>query len=292
NANGSVEFGNQRVIIPPSRYTITSFKYEDINGDGNKDTNEGPVSGWSMTLTGNNTATITQNTGADGRTIFTNLLAGTYTVTEGSREGWRNITPVVRTVTISNANGSVEFGNQRVIIPPSRYTITSFKYEDINGDGNKDTNEGPVSGWSMTLTGNNTATITQNTGADGRTIFTNLLAGTYTVTEGSREGWRNITPVVRTVTISNANDSVEFGNQRVITPTPTPVPTPIPTPQPVDPTTPTTSTYVELIGKGNMPLTGPAEAAAGAAGLTFTGGAAWSWLKSKKALLSALRKIK
>ncbi|MEI6266840.1 MAG: DUF11 domain-containing protein, partial [bacterium] len=49
----------------PSRYTITSFKYEDINGDGNKNTNEGPVSNWPMTLTGNG-VNVTQNTGADG----------------------------------------------------------------------------------------------------------------------------------------------------------------------------------------------------------------------------------
>ena len=49
-----------------------------------------------------------------------------------------------------------------------------------------------------------------------------------------------------------------------------------------------------ITGKGNIPLptSGPAEAAAGAAGLTATGGAAYAWLRSKKALLSALTKIK
>ena len=41
-----------------------------------------------------------------------------------------------------------------------------------------------------------------------------------------------------------------------------------------------------------LPTSGPAEAAAGAAGLTAAGGAGYAWLRSKKALLSALKKIK
>ncbi len=59
-------------------------------------------------------------------------------------------------------------------------------------------------------------------------------------------------------------------------------PTPTPTPQPP----------VVYTGKGNMPVSGPAEAAAGAVGLTATGGAAYAWLRSKKALLGALTNIK
>jgi len=45
-------------------------------------------------------------------------------------------------------------------------------------------------------------------------------------------------------------------------------------------------------GKGNTPVSGPAEAAAGAVGLTSIGGAAFAWLRSKKDLLGALKKIK
>jgi uncharacterized repeat protein (TIGR01451 family) len=62
-----------------------------------------------------------------------------------------------------------------------------------------------------------------------------------------------------------------------------PVPTPTPTPTP----------NVVVTGKGNpLPTSGPAEAAAGAAGLSITGGAAYAWMRSKKALASALTKIK
>ncbi len=58
--------------------------------------------------------------------------------------------------------------------------------------------------------------------------------------------------------------------------------------EPKHPETP----VVITTGKGNMPTSGPAEAAAGAIGLTSTGGAAWAYLRSKKNLLGALKKIK
>lgn len=59
----------------------------------------------------------------------------------------------------------------------------------------------------------------------------------------------------------------------------------------VPPTPPTPPTVIT--GSGSpLPTSGPAEAAAGAAGVTAIGGASYAWLRSKKALLSALTKIK
>lgn len=61
----------------------------------------------------------------------------------------------------------------------------------------------------------------------------------------------------------------------------------------IPPVTPPVTPPVVVTGKGNpLPSSGPVEAAAGAAGLTATGGAAYAWLRSKKALLSALKKVK
>lgn len=53
-----------------------------------------------------------------------------------------------------------------------------------------------------------------------------------------------------------------------------------------------TTVRVKTPSEGKLPESGPAEAAAGAVGLTAAGGAGYSWLRSKKALLSALKKIK
>jgi len=88
--------------------------------------------------------------------------------------------------------------------------------------------------------------------------------------------------VYTNVGVVKANEIGEFYNTAIVT---------VDYPCPVTPPTP--KPPVVITGKGNpLPTSGPAEAAAGAAGLTATGGAAYAWLRSKKALLSALTKIK
>jgi len=81
-----------------------------------------------------------------------------------------------------------------------------------------------------------------------------------------------------------------------------PVVVPVPTPKPivrtvevekVVPVVQKETVYVtKSVSKGNMPTSGPAEAAAGAMGLTSVGGAVFAWIRSKKGLLSAIAKIK
>lgn len=64
--------------------------------------------------------------------------------------------------------------------------------------------------------------------------------------------------------------------------------------KPVVPVEKTTVVYVKQVTPVTataLPTSGPVEAAAGAAGLTITSGAAYAWLKSKKMLASALRKF-
>ena len=49
---------------------------------------------------------------------------------------------------------------------------------------------------------------------------------------------------------------------------------------------------VERVATRSLPTSGPLEAAAGAVGLTASGGAAWGWLRSKRAMLTAISKVK
>ncbi len=92
----------------------------------------------------------------------------------------------------------------------------------------------------------------------------------------------------KNVAIVKPEGMVEFNNSAtVIVDYPcTPVVPPV-----TPPVTPPTTVVVET-GKGSTPVSGPAEAAAGAVGLAGTSGAAYAWLRSKKALLSAITKIK
>jgi hypothetical protein len=86
------------------------------------------------------------------------------------------------------------------------------------------------------------------TGADGSYKFTNLVNGTYNVTEEMKTGWTNVSPMSQQVTINGADmPNINFTNQPP-TPTPTPIPTPTPTPTP----SPTSITVVSPNGGENL----------------------------------------
>jgi hypothetical protein len=70
--------------------TIGGHKYWDLNCNGVLDPGEPGVAGWTVTLTPPSGPPQTATTNASGAYLFTNLLAGTYTVTEGTSSGWIN----------------------------------------------------------------------------------------------------------------------------------------------------------------------------------------------------------
>ena len=162
-------------------------------------------------------------------------------------------------------------------VVPELSTVQIVKFNDENGNAVQDTNEGFLASWQFTVTGPNGYSKTVTTDAYGQFKITDLVAGHYTVTETNQDGWTNTTGLTLSGDLS-AGGTVKFvfGNKKTVIP-PKPTPTP-----------------VVITGKGNVPLptTGPLDSAAGAAGLTLTGGAGYVWLRSKKTLLSALKKIK
>ena len=219
--------------------SIHGFKFEDIDGDGIYDPNfEPPLAGVAFTLTGVNgqgsQVTLTTSTTPEGEYWFTNLLPGTYTVTESVPPGFVPTTPVSSTFQIESrqeyvwrdgaanlppndprfevlADGiefdSLTFGNT---VPGS---IHGFKFEDIDGDGIYDPNfEPPLAGVAFTLTGVNgqgsQVTLTTSTTPEGEYWFTGLLPGTYTVTEMVPPGFVPTTPISSTFQIESRQEYV------------------------------------------------------------------------------------
>jgi uncharacterized repeat protein (TIGR01451 family) len=114
-------------------------------------------------------------------------------------------------------------------------------------------------------------------GANGYVRFNATVPAT--ITECGRRTYTNVGVV-------KANELGEFYNTAIVN-------VEYPCTPVTPPVTPPVVPPVVIIGKGNpLPTSGPAEAAAGAAGLTTIGGASYAWLRSKKALLSAVSKIK
>ncbi len=174
------------------------------------------------------------------------------------------------------------YNTARVIVDypeTTKYTIKAVKFEDLDEDGTKDSNESVIQNWTMKLTGEGISE-TLKTDEDGIATFTDLDAGTYTVTEGVLSGWKNITPLSQTVTIEEDCDNTEytvyFGNKKLV---------------PGETTTTTKTVVTTVPGKGNLPTSGPVEAAAGTFATIGLSGAGYYYWKSKKALFGALKKF-
>jgi len=284
NLNTTTEqwFGNQK-IIKPEKVSLTVRKFNDLDGDKVQDSNEGMLSGWSFNVVGPNGFSKTITTGSNGTASLTNLVPGTYTATEILKSGWTNTTglTVTQNVTKEAKTQTFTFGNKENEKPkPGKVSLSVRKFNDLDGDKVQDSNEGMLSGWSFDVVGPNGFSKTITTGADGTASLNDLEPGTYTITEVLKEGWVNTTGITLTHEIKKEDKTFSFifGNQEIVTP-PTPV-------------TPEVPSVVEQ-GKGEpLPTSGPVEAAAGAMGTVAIGGASFGWLKSKKTLLSALKKIK
>jgi hypothetical protein len=90
---------------------IHGYKWNDFNGDGAKDSNEGFLGNWRIFIDGNNNqtynpgerATLTENFGQDhGWYWFTGLIPGSYSVCEELQTGWVQTYPntICQTVTL------------------------------------------------------------------------------------------------------------------------------------------------------------------------------------------------
>jgi hypothetical protein len=93
-------------------------------------------------------------------------------------------------------------------------SISGMKFNDANGNGTKDNGENGLANWKILLSGN--ATDSQRTNANGNYVFSNLPAGTYTVSEVFQNGWTQTLPSSGSYTVNvSAGENVtgkDFGN--------------------------------------------------------------------------------
>jgi hypothetical protein len=107
---------------PSPKAEICIFKFNDLNGNGQKEANEPPLAGWQFNV---NPAPLPPSTnpvttGQQGGRCFGVSAPGTYTITESVQAGWTPTTSNPQTVNISPGQlVNVYFGNQRCAPPPS-----------------------------------------------------------------------------------------------------------------------------------------------------------------------------
>lgn len=247
-------------VKPIEKYTLNVFKWNDMNADNHKQSNEPFLPNWQFKISGNG-INKTIKTNAQGMATITGLTKGTYIVEEIQQAGWKAVTSPKRTVTVSS-NTNIYFGN--VKIAPQTIGLTIVKFNDSNASKTEDLGEVRLAGWQFKVTGNG-KTYNLTTGADGTVSLSGLSAGTYTVTEINQAGWENTTglTIARKITSDPSTQTFVFGNRRPGLPVP-------------------------VTKNESLPVSGPIEAAAATlSGLSIT---AVSWIRSKKRLLDTLKK--
>ena len=268
-ANTTVNFNATTEVVYALRRVgnLRAFKFEDINANGQRDAGEDPVPGITVTLRFPSGATDVQLTGADGYASWNAIPVGTYRITETLPTGWQAILPVAVTADVTfNATTDVAFANQRL------GSLRAFKFEDINGNGQRDAGEGPVPGVTVTVRFPSGATDVQLTGADGYAFWNAIPVGTYRITETLPDNWRAILPAAVTANVTfSATTDVVFANKRIryflylpiislVTPPPTPTPTPTQTPtQTPTPTRTPTATPSPTPTRTPIPVRPPIE---------------------------------
>ena len=185
--------------LAPGKVCVT--KYNDLNGDGARQSTEPWLAGWNFTVKNANNVTVTTLTSADGYPACSPFILppGNYTIAEVlPATGWLNTDPggaAIEPFTVS-AGGTFNavFGNFRL------GRICVRKYNDVNGNGAW---YGGSSGTEPFITGvpfevrdsSGQVVHTGLTAALGQYCTpSTLMPGVYTVTEIVPGGWTNTQP--------------------------------------------------------------------------------------------------
>jgi hypothetical protein len=198
--------------------SIHGLTFNDVNGNGVKDTNDSSLPDWKINLYQNSFLIDSVFTDSSGGYSFSHLNVGTFVLRQEHRNGWIQTVPVFPdsyTVQILNGGEHIsgkDFGNFK------EGKISGMKFNDVNANGIKDENEPGMQHWLLRLARNSQITDSVLTDSDGNYSFDNLSPGTYTLSEQQQNGWIQTFPVTSGVHVValTSGDSVSnknFGNR-------------------------------------------------------------------------------
>ena len=188
---GGVREGLAQLVfeVAPQIGNLRVTKYEDVNGNGIRDTGEPGVTGWQFEITSPSGIRSTVVTDAAGVASATGVAAGEWSVTELTVPGWiAGGATTTKVIVPVDGTGDAIFGNLRPGV------ISGVVFIDANRNGRQDTGEVGRAGATVTLGGthgNGSAQTptTAVTAADGSYSFTGLIPGTYGVTASPVTGF-------------------------------------------------------------------------------------------------------
>ena len=172
---------------------FSGMKFEDSNGNGVKDSGEPGLAGWTIRLKKEGTEVASTQTAAGGAYSFVDIAPGSYIVEEEVLAGWTQSYPATGTYAFELESGiagptNIDFGNWRTT------GFSGMKFEDLNGNGAKDSGEPGLAGWTIKLMKEGTEVARTQTAADGTYSFSGVAPGSYTVEEEVQAGWTQSYP--------------------------------------------------------------------------------------------------
>jgi uncharacterized protein (DUF2141 family) len=172
--------------IPDPVGSIGDKVWLDADGDGTLDSGEFGIEDVEVGIAGPNGSATTMTDGA-GMYLFTGLPAGSYTVTVGAGPAGTQLS-TVGSFDVDLAPGQdfldADFGFTSVSGPDPLGSIGDMVWLDLDGDGILDSAETGIVNVTVTLSGPG-GDSTAITDGSGMYLFTDLAAGSYTVTVGS-----------------------------------------------------------------------------------------------------------
>ncbi len=209
---GGKDFGTRQSIVGTGG-SIAGMVWNDLDGDGVKDSNEVGVANITVYNDANNNSKLdsgekTTITDATGAYKLSNLSAGSYKIREVLQSGWSQTTPAnnygwtISLATNQNLTGK-NFGTKQSVVAAGG-KISGTIFNDLDGDGVKDSNEiGVGSGWMVYIDLDNDSVHDSNelfttTDSNGDWTLSGLAAGTYKVRQVLQTGWKQ--PRRRTTT--------------------------------------------------------------------------------------------
>lgn len=185
---------------------ISGSKFEDANYNGVWDEGEPSLAGWEITAA-QDSVSKSATTDENGYYQFTFLASetGEWLVSETLQPGWTQTFPVELgdyTIAVGSGTNSEDnnFGNYKYPV------ITGFKWHDVDGNGQRDADDGLLENWAVALS------RPGEPGQEGDPIPIELVAlsltsvnggfnlpvtaaGNYRIFEEQKSGWQNTYPV-------------------------------------------------------------------------------------------------
>ncbi|MFI5378499.1 MAG: SdrD B-like domain-containing protein [Tepidisphaerales bacterium] len=193
----AINFGNFQLG------SISGQVFNDTNGNGQLDTGEPGLAGWTVYLDANNNGQLdpgetTAITNSAGNYSFTGLASGTYIVRAVEPPGYQLTRPAAGSYSVPVQSGAAATGRNFGSFQLG--SISGEVFTDTNGNGQLDAGETGLSGWTVYLDTNGNGTLdpgetSQLTGANGSYSFPGLATGTYTVRVVGQPGYQLTGPV-------------------------------------------------------------------------------------------------